>query len=104
MHSKSTPENTSSSNSHTAWSAGPWYLDDEYWDDVRAGNDKLVANVYGRGNDDEAKANARLIAAAPELYEALKNLLALSRPHFSDSTQILAFNLAESAIAKAEGR
>jgi hypothetical protein len=36
-----------------------------------------IATVWGNGDgiDDEAEANAKLIAAAPELLEALKNLL-----------------------------
>src|SRR4051812_37585185 len=45
---------------------------------------------------EEAEANARLIAAAPELYEALKALIVLS-----DSA---AWDKAFAALAKAEGR
>ena len=33
----------------------------------------LVANAYGRNND-TSKANAKLIAAAPEMFEMLKEL------------------------------
>ena len=35
--------------------------------------DKEVAKIHGLRNNAEAKANARLIAAAPDLYEACKN-------------------------------
>jgi len=49
----------------------------------------------------EAKANARLIAAAPELLEALKDLVRYLKYIENDSTGL---ELAEFAIAKAEGQ
>lgn len=60
----------------------------------------------------EQRANARLIAAAPEMYEALKRALPYLRDHvamtagddFSGFGDRLAFDAAEAAIAKAEGR
>ena len=56
-----------------------------------------ICTVYGR----KTKANARLIAAAPELLEACKHMLRLMNGlgyHFD------AMEDAEAAIAKAEGR
>lgn len=55
-----------------------------------------------RENDEESLANARLIAAAPELLEALEGLTRLARLHQVDgySTAMLA---ARDAIAKAKG-
>lgn len=58
---------------------------------------------------DEALANARLIAAAPELLEALRALLPLAKgyetPHASLRALVPGWiALAEAAIAKAEGR
>ena len=50
---------------------------------------------------DEAMANARLIAAAPELLEALKNLLAYLE---TEDMRPLNMNLARAAIAKATGK
>ena len=58
----------------TAWTPGPWGIEydnaDEYfaqWYDV--GPAKIE---FGRNDDGEAMANAHLIAAAPELYQALE--------------------------------
>jgi len=54
------------------------------------------------GYSDEAKANARLIAAAPDLLDACKDALATLNQHEgipSETSDRLA-----SAIAKAEGR
>ena len=49
---------------------------------------------------EEADANARLIAAAPEMYEALK--LVMQHGRIDDSEHRM--NLVAAAIAKAEGR
>lgn len=49
-------------------------------------------------NEPMALANARLIAAAPDLLEALKAAVAVADRDTNE------FNLAHSAIAKAEGR
>lgn len=61
-----------------------------------------VATVTKTHFPDEAKANAQLIASAPDLYEALKDLLAdtdktgyTSVPHIIKATE---------ALAKAEGK
>lgn len=51
------------------------------------------------GKDDEA--NAHLIAAAPELYEALANLLAVSEGE--GGTRFDAQDIARAALAKARG-
>jgi hypothetical protein len=49
----------------------------------------------------EAEANARLIAAAPELLEALKGLLEVTEENYDNRHEVEA---ALHAIAKAEGR
>jgi hypothetical protein len=54
-------------------------------------------HIYGIGKD-ELIANARLIAAAPDLLEALKLLLSSAHDYQSGITE------ARAAIAKAEGR
>lgn len=62
-------------------SPGPWKIWSDAWDiqvrgqaDVRTADGRLVAAVFRRNdtNDRECEANARLIAAAPELLEALR--------------------------------
>jgi len=63
---------------------------------------------YGRIPEDTAKANARLIAAVPELLRALKGLTALMMdPYFADvdpdeAVSGDALRQARAAIAKAE--
>jgi len=49
---------------------------------------------------DRTIANARLIAAAPDMYEALKHYLELDKDGIFTET----YNMARNAIAKAEGR
>lgn len=79
--------------SHTP---GPW-----------TANHNIVATTRGRlaidcgmsgATDAEDCANARLVAAAPELLAALKALVDV------DEVTAGTYEMAESAIAKAEGR
>jgi hypothetical protein len=44
-----------------------------------------------------------MLAAAPELFEALENLVSLAAPHFSDDTQMIAISQARAALDKARG-
>ena len=77
----------------------PWYIDTE---------DREVAKVlvYPTYPDNQARANARLIAAAPDLYEALLSalgsLVALDINNHSWGQGIL--DHIQKALAKAEGR
>lgn len=63
---------------------------DDYW--IAECADHLLARDY-----DECKANARLIAAAPELLEACKDAAA-------DMPNLIIRKHLQAAIAKAEGR
>ena len=55
---------------------GPWEVHGRQPTFVRAnGGKKHVANTDSMGDDEENKANARLIAAAPELLESLREIL-----------------------------
>jgi hypothetical protein len=54
--------------------------------------------AFGRKPDAEGEANARLIAAAPDLLAALKAVVAIADRKTDE------FDLARAAIAKAEGR
>jgi hypothetical protein len=67
----------------SAFQPGPWYanLDNQVLgkcqmltDDPQA-EDDVIADVGGCGEAETARANARLIAAAPELHEALNAAL-----------------------------
>lgn len=83
-------------------------------DNVVVGKDHLtIADVNARNkNKEENQANAKLIAAAPELLEACKSLVddekcrfdhhGYCQTHFSGSSPCLN-QLAKQAIAKAEG-
>ncbi len=59
---------------------GPWHVHDEdgYWF-IYGHNDFQIHNTFNAGGNPEgrfmAEANRNLIAAAPELYEALEVLL-----------------------------
>ncbi len=58
-------------------------------------------------HDYNSLANARLIAAAPEMLEALKALIAYqadNETEYLGMQQIVAYQRAKAAIAKAEGR
>ena len=77
---------------------GPWKHSTTY---SVYGQNKMVASVYGDDPeckpDDRLKANATLIAAAPELLEALEEVIAISdRKHD-------VWDKAKQAIAKAKG-
>lgn len=92
------------------YTPGPWKLEQEphryFWQIF--GDYKLVASVPtgGNKNSDEQKARKRadaiLVAAAPELLEALESLLSIVEQHdtpLSDPERIAA----RAAIAKAKG-
>lgn len=67
----------------------------------------FVAHVYAKQSREEQEANAALIAAAPELFQALKALIAHPTTAEVDCDEAQrhghALNAARAAIAKAEG-
>lgn len=82
---------------------GPWYLDK--FGDLKSGSSKSTRNMvpfYGvLSGSEEAKANSILIAAAPDLLEALKGLYTNL---FTDGfVTIDHMEKARAAIEKAEG-
>lgn len=96
--------------SHTP---GPWRVEDVGIDDSiaimsgPAAEYRWLATASpdpSRGIDwDQTQANARLIAAAPELLRELKELMALVAAEYPQQQRVWLAN-ALAAIAKAEGR
>ena len=85
---------------------GPWYLDfDTVSTEPRRKGYVLAQVSFGSIDPDEVKANAHLIAAAPELLDACKQ--AVVRLHdISELWKVYSWptiELLEKAIAKAEG-
>ena len=106
------------------YTQGPWELeptsidDPAFISDIHAphqdnpkenGTDPTVATTSYRHIGGEAEANARLISAAPELFEAIKEVVSALESYCDDwnSTQptdvTVCLPQLESAIAKAEG-
>jgi hypothetical protein len=88
--------------SHTP---GPWTSGDEGW--LIYGPTEVVAETWPVGEPyvgDQAKANGRLIAAAPDLLREIQNLHYLACiDHATDPRWQFAINEAADAIAKAIG-
>lgn len=94
----------------TSHTPGPWVRDSGsgFGCDVRAKNGRKVAATWGINNGDphrpayraECDANARLIAAAPDLLEALEGMVAEFGIHCDSDSPLGA---ACAAIAKAKG-
>ena len=86
--------------------AGPWFAirNDHYWE-VNIEDRRYAPSVANtcdtevREGSDISEANARLIAAAPELLEALEAIIGLSDAVLPHGTR----RQARAAIAKAKG-
>ena len=100
---------------------GPWcpHIASEYYPGIDAQNNGIsiviVGDIHDQQDDggvrgrtaEEAEANAHLIAAAPELLEALQTLnLVIGLTPIAGNKDALqeACDIARAAIAKAEGR
>ena len=90
----------------TKYTPGPWTADSLncVWRGGPDINGVLVANCNNSkmptaAHPEQATANARLIAAAPDLLAALQELVAEEDGDFHNSTE--GFNMARAAIAKA---
>lgn len=111
MTKETVAENTTMMHTPGPWTAtrGECEGKPESWFDVTApwpecGPDERqnIAMIYGR---DPVEANARLIAAAPDLLAALKAITdpAYGNPGYPEENKQIEAQ-AEAAIAKAEGR
>jgi len=94
------------------WTPGPWKKQFEFDYEpiylVSEGN--LIATVAPDNLQEATEefgevnlANARLIAAAPELYEALQGILEIGKRDMSNPKYDGYFNTAKEALAKARG-
>ena len=87
---------------------GPWVIDwnvsrlDIFSSDATVLVASLRRSTLSEGIDKAALANARLIAAAPEIYAALKDLV--YQVQGPDQPPWLCLKDARAAIAKAEGK
>jgi hypothetical protein len=94
--------------SHTP---GPWYVSNGVQQEgtqVYHGTMPVCVMNYGGGDIDTARANARLIAAAPDILKALEFVQYAFLRHAMDPKEMGAslsanWELIESAIAKAKG-
>lgn len=95
--------------SERKWTPGKWSVyeveRETYWPGIDAGRTSIV--VWGDQQEnngvqgdtlEEAKANAHLIAAAPDLYEALDRLV-----RYINAPSTEAYLSARAALAKARG-
>lgn len=90
-------------NDAITYTKGEWYLQeytDAYTNIIRCNNGKhetLFIGYTGQSSSPETRANARLMAASPDLLEALQDIIAITdRDH-------VAWHEAKAAIAKAIG-
>ena len=74
--------------------------------DCVVGDDCTICEMPGWDADyeDEERANTRLIAAAPDLYEALKELIDMDVAYQRGQKVSDAVDKARAALAKAEGK
>lgn len=96
---------------NTKHTPGPWEWDGSVWNYdseneapwlVQSGSDHRVFVLLGSIKANK-EADARLIAAAPELLEALQMLVADFGDYPASERPCLAFDKARAAIAKATG-
>ena len=88
-------------NTKATHTPGPWEAEGDYVFAPIVGYDARIARV----TDIDSEANARLIAAAPDLLEALREAVGWMQhvPGIADSVGQIILDDARAAIAKARG-
>lgn len=91
--------------SETKHTPGPWHcgqesVDPEWWIVTIKGG-LIIANVNAHFRQE---ANARLIAAAPDILAALRECEAFCKGHQETPEKAARYERVRAAIAKAEGR
>lgn len=79
---------------------GPWHVGMKPGPIVYGPKGEQVSPLNIMLDPEEAKANARLIAAAPELLDALKSVL----PYLGEEVSSSVMRKVHDALSKAEGR
>jgi len=90
--------------SEPKFTPGPWgNVDFALSNEIGTLKNPLIAVVQSRHCDspDELRANAHLIAAAPDLYEALEELLTFVQAH--NGGELMRVEDARAALRKARG-
>ncbi len=91
-----------------AFTKGPWSIDPRYPNDVVGADGRDVAETHLSPGHvrplDERTANARLIAAAPEMYEALKAARDYLYDVGRDKDMAPTVDKIAAALLKAQGR
>ena len=85
------------------WAPSPWKYDDN--DVIDFNSEVIVSSIDTDFGPEEDKANLRLIAVAPELYEALESFVDWNYEHpvsYSDFEDMLTH--AKQVLAKARGK
>lgn len=91
----------------TTFTPGPWKVNDRYpfWVDGPDGGRIVDLEPYGYPMIDAARANAHLIAAAPDLYAACQAMIRAYQDTTEDGykARVVAIDTISAALAKARG-
>ena len=94
--------------SETKWTPGPWRINECRYGFSIHSNDTVIVNTEdeeGRFGPIHDESSAHLIAAAPDLYAALEQCLALAELKYGNTDDIAShvFGECRAALAKARG-